>query len=181
MLLHAALLWMTSTSFAGELAGVKMADTLAHPSGTELVLNGMGLREKWWIDVYVGGLYLPAKSSDAKAILASDSPRRVVMDFIYSKVSQAKMIGVFKDGLAKVPEAAAMTEETNQLVSWIDRDVVRGDKVVLDYTPGTGLTFSVNGTAKGTIASKAFADGIFAIFIGPDPASDQLKQGMLGR
>ena len=34
--------------------------------GADLVLNGAGLREKLWIDLYAGGLYLPSKSSDAK-------------------------------------------------------------------------------------------------------------------
>ena len=31
-------------------------------AGTSLMLNGGGLREKLWFDLYVGGLYLEAKN-----------------------------------------------------------------------------------------------------------------------
>ena len=37
----------------------------------DLVLNGLGLREKFVIKVYVGGLYLPAEGSDGARILSS--------------------------------------------------------------------------------------------------------------
>ena len=56
---------------AGELAGVTMPDT-ATVAGSKLMLNGMGLREKFFIDVYVGGLYLPAKTTDASKAIKED-------------------------------------------------------------------------------------------------------------
>ena len=43
---------------AGTLAGVTLPDT-AQVAGKDLVLNGLGLRKKFVIKVYVGGLYLP--------------------------------------------------------------------------------------------------------------------------
>ena len=75
--------------FAGTLAGVKMDDATA-VNGQNLVLNGMGLRKKLFIKVYVGGLYLPAKQSNAATVLATDQPRRMVMHFLYS-VSKNQM------------------------------------------------------------------------------------------
>ena len=40
----------------------------------ELVLNGGGLREKLgFLDLYVGALYLPSKSSDASEIILADN------------------------------------------------------------------------------------------------------------
>ena len=41
--------------------------------GTELMLNGAGVREKLWIDLYAGGLYLTEKSSDANTKRAAPS------------------------------------------------------------------------------------------------------------
>ena len=42
---------------AGTVAGVNMPDTITLNT-QELLLNGMGLREKYWIDIYVAGLYI---------------------------------------------------------------------------------------------------------------------------
>ena len=43
----------------------------------DLVLNGGGLREKYFLDLYVGGLYLVSKSTDADAIIAADAPMAI--------------------------------------------------------------------------------------------------------
>jgi len=43
---------------AVELSGVVLKDQVTAENGETLVLNGAGLREKFWIDVYVGSLYL---------------------------------------------------------------------------------------------------------------------------
>ena len=42
---------------AASLAGVTLPDT-AQVAGTTLVLNGLGLRKKFVVKVYVAGLYL---------------------------------------------------------------------------------------------------------------------------
>ncbi len=49
-----------------------MPDT-AQVNGQQLVLNGLALRKKLFVKVYVAGLYLRAKRRDAAAILAADS------------------------------------------------------------------------------------------------------------
>jgi len=41
---------------AAELAGVIVKDQVTAENGETLLLNGTGLREKFWIDVYVGSL-----------------------------------------------------------------------------------------------------------------------------
>jgi hypothetical protein len=44
------------------VSGVKV-DAKLSIEGQSLVLNGAGTREKMWIDLYVGSLYLPKKST----------------------------------------------------------------------------------------------------------------------
>ena len=53
---------------AGEVAGVKMADTVS-VEGKTLKLNGMGLRKKVVFKVYVAGLYLETPSPAGEAIM----------------------------------------------------------------------------------------------------------------
>jgi hypothetical protein len=67
---------------AGKKEGVTMPDTLS-VAGKNLVLNGMGLREATMlkVDVYVAGLYLEGKSSDAAAIMSSAQVKRIHLVF----------------------------------------------------------------------------------------------------
>jgi Chalcone isomerase-like len=54
------------------LAGVTLPETV-DVERNSLVLNGIGLRKKLFIEVYVGGLYLAAReSSAAKSLVASN-------------------------------------------------------------------------------------------------------------
>ncbi|HEV2719266.1 MAG TPA: chalcone isomerase family protein, partial [Thermoanaerobaculia bacterium] len=76
-------------ALAATLAGVNLEDRTT-VNGQTLVLNGAGLRKKFFIKVYVGGLYLQAKNSNAAAVLGADTPRRMVMHFLYS-VSKDQM------------------------------------------------------------------------------------------
>ena len=48
--------------FAAEVGGVNMPNTLK-ADGTDLVLNGAGTRTKFFIKVYVAGLYLNQKAA----------------------------------------------------------------------------------------------------------------------
>ena len=64
---------------AVEIEGVEIPETdSVVDSKTTLLLNGAGLREKFFIDVYIGALYLQAKTPDAHAILSDDGPARSV-------------------------------------------------------------------------------------------------------
>ncbi|HEY1965075.1 MAG TPA: chalcone isomerase family protein, partial [Acidobacteriaceae bacterium] len=65
---------------AATLAGVTLPDT-AQVGGKTLVLNGLGLRTKMMVKVYVAGLYLEQKSSDPNAIIKADAPKQIIMKF----------------------------------------------------------------------------------------------------
>lgn len=177
-MLIALLLSAFSPAGAGTLAGVTLPDT-AEVGGQSLVLNGMGLREKFFIDVYVGGLYLPAKTGDAEAAIQQDVPKRVVMHFIYDDVPAEKMAATFYEGLEHYPQYAGERASLDQIVAGIP-DMSTGDEIVLDYIPGTGTVLTVNGAARPAIAGKGLSDLLFSLFIGPKPATEALKEGMMG-
>ena len=77
-LLLLSALSLASTSIAATVADVTVADE-ATVGGQKLVLNGVGVREATMlkVKVYVMGLYLPEKSQDAEAIIASDGNKRI--------------------------------------------------------------------------------------------------------
>ena len=76
VLLLAICLNLTSTiAGAAEISGVFIDDQIKTQNGETLLLNGSGLRGKFWVDVYVGSLYLPAKSGDVKTRALAHSAR----------------------------------------------------------------------------------------------------------
>jgi hypothetical protein len=59
-------------------------------------------------------------------------------------------------------------------------DVVKGDEILLTYVPGRGTVVTAKGVEKGIIEGKDFADALFAVWLGPNPAQEDLKRALLG-
>jgi len=175
-------LCLTALSAAAvTVAGVKVNDSTT-VNGQTLVLNGAGVRKKLFIKVYVGALYLPAKQSDAAAILAADTPRQMAMHFVFN-VGRRKIAEAWEEGLeANTPNALAEVKNAfKTLASWME-DMKSSQSIVLTYVPGTGTTVTVNGKVKGTLPGKATADAILATWIGPKPGpGSSFKDAVLGR
>jgi len=171
-----ALLLALSPAHAGELAGVTMPDSV-EVGGQSLVLNGMGLREKFFINVYVGGLYLTAQTTSHESAINDDVPKRITMHFIYNGVGADKMIETYEEGFDATLRAD-VEPEIQEFFGYME-EMNRGDEMILEYVPGTGTTVTIKGQVKGTIANPGFMKLIFTNYIGPK-ANKQLRKGMLG-
>lgn len=172
---------LTSTAQAATLAGVTLPDK-ADANGQSLVLNGLGLRTKLFIKVYVGGLYLPQKEKSAQKVLAADAPRQMLLSFIYD-VSKSQMCDAWSEGLEdNTPNASAEVKKNfTTLCGWMD-GVGKGQKLVLTYLPGEGTRVEVGGKAKGTLPGKPTSDAILATWIGANPAPGKdFKSAVLGQ
>ena len=163
------------------VAGVNLDDHTT-VNGQTLVLNGAGLRKKLFIKVYVGGLYIGAKNSNPQTITGTDSPRRMVMHFLYS-VSKNQMCDAWSEGLEQNTKNASAEVKNGfkTLCDWME-PIPKGNRLVLTYVPGSGTAVEINGKMKGTLPGKATADAILATWIGPDPAPGQdFKNAVLGK
>jgi hypothetical protein len=165
---------------AASLAGVTMPDT-AQVGRTMLVLNGMGLRTKFMVKVYVAGLYLERKSLDPGAIINADAPKQIVMQFLHG-ASKNQMVDGFKDSFNdNAPEASkAVQADVDRFLGALE-PIEKGDQMVFTYVPGAGTNLAVNGKTKLTIAGPAFAPVLFSVWLGPKPPNADLKKGMLGQ
>jgi hypothetical protein len=179
----AVLLFASASTFnlnAASLAGVTLPDTV-QVAGKTLVLNGMGIRTKYMVKVYIGGLYLEQKSSDANAIIKADAPKQIVMKFVHG-ASKSQMTDAYDEGFSNnSPDAMkTMKAEIDQYLGGVDA-VKSGDEMVVTYVPGTGTSMSINGQNKLTIADPKFAPVLFSVWLGPKPPNADLKKGMLGQ
>jgi hypothetical protein len=165
---------------AASLAGVTLPDT-EQVGSTKLVLNGLGLRTKFMVKVYVAGLYLEQKSSDPNAILKADAPMRIVMQFLHG-ASKSQMTDAFDESFRdNSPDAVkTMKPDIDRLLGALE-PVKVGDQMVFTYLPGTGTTFTMNGKDKLTIPGPAFGPVLLSVWLGPKPPNADLKKGLLGQ
>jgi hypothetical protein len=179
LLILAMLMVGATGAWAGELAGVTMPDSVQVGDDT-LVLNGMGLRKKAIIKVYVAGLYLAEKSGDAGSILAADSPRMTRMNFRYG-VKAGQLCNGWEEGLENNTSSptSEVTRQFETLCGYME-DMEKGEEMVYTYQPGKGTTVEAKGMVKGTIEGKPFADALYSCWIGPEPPSKAFKAGLLG-
>ena len=104
-------LFLSSTqSLATEVSGVFIDAESKAENGEILVLNGAGLREIFWVDVYVGSLYLPTASNDVAEILSKPEPWRIQLDFVYKEVAQKKLLDSWREGFEKNQSADTLQQ-----------------------------------------------------------------------
>lgn len=181
MIFPAVSIFTTSPLTAGTLKGVTMEDAI-EVDGQKLVLNGMALRKKFVFKVYVAGLYLPQKEKDAVKILNADQPRRLVMHWLRS-VGTGKINDAWYEGLEdNTPNHSPELKKQFDTMTGMMEKVKDNDLIVFTYLPGKGTEVNVKGKVKGTIEGKAFADALFACWIGPEPGPGEgFKEDLLGK
>ncbi|UCH92395.1 MAG: chalcone isomerase family protein [Candidatus Aminicenantes bacterium] len=166
--------------FAMTYKGVTMEGSI-EVDGQTLVLNGMALRKKFVFKVYVAGLYLPQKETNAEKILGTDGMRHLVMHWVRG-VGTGKINDAWYDGLkANTPNhSPGLKKQFDTLCSYMEK-VKDGDRIVFTYIPGKGTIVEVKGKEKGVIKGKDFADALFACWIGPKPGPGKgFKEDLLG-
>jgi hypothetical protein len=176
VLLTVALLGATAR--AGELAGVTMPDTLS-AGGKTLKLNGLGLRKKSIVKVYVGGLYVETLTQDPEKVLAADEGKAIRMHYVRS-LSKKQITDGFQEGFeANARDKAGQKAAFDQMLALIP-DVKEGDTLTFIYLPGKGTVVQSGNKDLGTFEGKGFADAVFSIWLGPKPPTEDLRKGMLG-
>ncbi|MGB3590106.1 MAG: chalcone isomerase family protein [Nonlabens sp.] len=162
---------------------VKVESTLT-VDGKELILNGAGMREKLWFDLYVGALYLESKESNGATLTAADKPMAITLDITDDLVTQDKMKTAVEDGFDEScsnKERKAIASEINTFIGFFSEKIVKGDHFKIAYMPGKGTMVSKNGKDLGTIKGMNFKKGLFGIWLGDDSVDEDLKDGMLGK
>jgi hypothetical protein len=166
-----------------EVADVELPDRIQLVGdATPLVLNGAGIRKKFFFSIYLASLYLPALSDDAEAILDADQPRRIQMDMLHSKVEKEKLVDAWNEGFAvnHSEKALAPLKERISRFNELFETLVAGDQVQLDYLPAIGTRVVINGKERGVIAGEDFNQALLKIWLGESPVTDSLKRDLLG-
>ena len=169
---------------AAEINGVKFADTVK-VGGSDLKLNGLGMRTKVVFKVYAAGLYLTEKKTTPADVMVARGPRRVTLvmmrDLSSEDFGQAFMTGLNNNlSQAEKSKIVSQISKFGEIFASID-SLKKGDVLHIDWLPGTGTQTELNGKKVGeAVPDLAFYNAILRIWIGDKPADSSLKPALLG-
>lgn len=187
ILLTAAALVVGASALAAPLVihGVKVPET-ASVGGATLQLNGAGTRYKGPFKVYVGDLYTSKKVGSLEELVAAPGPKRLTMTFLREIEA-----GPFGKLLTRGVEDNVSKAEISKLVPGlirmgdiftVNKVLVPGDVITLDWIPGTGMVVTAKGQVQGEpFKEPEFFKAIMSIWFGHSPADWKLKDAMLGK
>ena len=180
-LLLTGLLFSPLTS-AREIGGIDLPETVQLAAGTPpLVLNGAGIRKKFFFKIYVAGLYLPSRQTTTEVILDMPGPKRVHMHFLYKEVERDKLVTGWQEGFENNLETSEFEKVASRLAKFnqLFRTMHRGDVIDLDYQPEEGTQVLFNGELQGRIEGDDFYAALLQVWLGQQPADADLKTALL--
>ena len=149
--------------------------------GQTLVLNGAGVREKLWIDLYAAGLYVDQKTKDANVVLEGDKPVALKLHIVSKLISSDKMVEAVTDGFENSTNGntAPIQPQIDKILGFFKEDIKKDDVFDLVYVPSRGVVAYKNGQEKGVVKGKEFKKALFGIWLSNRPADDDLKKNLL--
>jgi hypothetical protein len=173
---------ITSLANAKEIAGVNLPDIL-ELGGAKLVLNGAGVRTKFFIDLYVAGLYLEQKSHNAEKIIEADEPMAIRLHIVSSKITSEKMEKATREGFVKATggNVAPIKGQIENFISVFRDQINENDVYDLVYAPNKGVEVYKNAAHSSLTPGLDFKQALFAIWLSEKPAQRSLKKKMLGK
>ncbi len=173
-----------TTVAAPKLAAVRLAPTV-QVGGQTLRLNGKGTRYRAVVRVYDIGLYATTKFGSVEELAAAAGPKR--LHIITLRELTGDMLGV---AMVQGMQDNAPPGERIKLIAHMDRlsrifgaepSVPAGTSLTIDYLPGRGTAFFLNGEQKGEmVTDPTYFTAIARIWLGPKPADANLKDSLLG-
>jgi len=109
-----------------------------------------------------------------KALQTGDFKKEVVLKFMRN-LSQSRIQEGMRESLA-----GAEPKVLDQFISYFP-EVKEGQECVLRWAPGGTVEAVMAGQAKPPIASPAFAERLFGLYVGPRPIQDDIKAGVVAR
>lgn len=162
--------------------GVDVPDTYTAVD-TELKLNGAGTRSKWFMDLYVGGLYVPQAANDGAAVINADEPQAITLHIISDMITSERMTEATLEGFESSTggNTAPVKAEIDRFMNVFKEEIKEGDVFDLVYLPGEGVKVLKNGQKKDLVGGLEFKKALFGIWLSDKPAQEDLKEKMLGQ
>lgn len=166
--------------------GIKVNTSIKVKDGdskTKLVLNGAGVRDKMWINLYVQALYLITPSNDAQKILDSDETIATRLHMTSSLVTKKKLIDTIDEGITKSykGDLSTIRERLDMFMAFFVDEIEKEGYVDMVYSSQTQKTaVYINKKFVGEIPGKDFRKALFGIWLEEKCVDKTLKKRLLG-
>ncbi len=158
---------------------IKVRDT---GGKTKLVLNGYGIRDKMWINLYVQALYLTKKTNNPDEILDSDETIATRLYVTSSLVTREKLIKAIEEGVEKSykGDISLIRERLDKFMSLFESVTEKG-YVEFVYSKEDLKTYVfINDKLTGEIEGLDFRRALFGIWLEEKAVDRTLKKRLLG-
>ncbi|MGM9481002.1 chalcone isomerase family protein [Roseateles sp. NT4] len=159
-------------------------DSTAQLGGSTLQLNGKGTRVRLVFKAYDMGLYTTKHVGTAAELLALQGPKR--LQFTALRELPGTDLGrLFLRGISDNTPAAQLTRHTLATTRLIEvfsgkAKLMPGDTFTMDFVPGKGTQFYIQGQAQGEpIGDDEFFVMVLKIWFGESPADANLRDALL--
>ncbi len=173
---------IVTTVFAQIPVGRTVMEYEVDYEGTTLKMNGAGVRSMLFIELYSGGLYLQEKSSDPIAIAYDDETMAIRIKITSKLIKRETMLSAIEEGFEKATEGKTgpLKDRIAKIRDYYAKPIKKGDLLELVYIKDKGIVCYMNSKELGVIEGQDFKFALFKIWLGENPASENLKKGMLG-
>lgn len=172
---------MSISAMAVNIVGVDVKENIV-VADKKMILNGVGVRKKFFFKLYVGSLYLSKKTMDGKVIVEGRGNMTIKLNIISKLITSAKLKEALEDGFATVePEKMELIKDKLKTFTGIfeDGQVKNGDVFTFNYIDGNVKTYK-NGKYLLTTEGQDFKEALFGIWLGDRAIDKDLKTEMLG-
>jgi hypothetical protein len=165
-----------------KVSGIAVPSTYSL-EGKNLQLNGAGVREKYFIDLYVGALFLTSKSKDEKAIVNADETMAMKIYIVSGLITKEKMEEAIRDGFKKSTggKMDAYKSKIDAFVKAVSEDIKKGVVYDITYSPEQKkIRVYKDKVLKTEIDGLDFKRVLLSIWLGTNPVDNDLKESLLG-
>jgi len=158
----------------------------AQLAGSTLQLNGKGTRVRVVFKAYDMGLYTPKRVATPAELLALPGPKRLQFTALRD-LSGTDLGRLFLRGMSDNTPAAQLTRHTLATTRLIEvfsgkPKLVSGDTFAMDFIPGKGTQFYIQGQPQGEpVGDDEFFTLVLRIWFGESPADPLLRDALLGQ
>jgi len=153
--------------------------------GTRLQLNGSGTRFRSIFKVYDMALYTTRKVGTPEELLALPGPKK--LQFTALRELPGTDLGrLFVKGMSENSTREQSTRHTLSTTRLIEifsgkSKLVPGDSFAMEYVPGKGTQFVIQGQPQGEpVGDAEFFGMVLGIWFGSSPVDRPLKDALLG-
>lgn len=149
---------------------------------TVLELNGAGVREKFFMDLYACALYVKQKTKSSEEVINNDSHTAIKIQIISGLITSKKMTDAVEEGFKNATggKTKPIRKEIDEFKKVFSKEEIQKEDIYdIIYVPGKGTVIFKNGKIQPIIKGLEFKKALFGIWLCNKPADKDLKKDLL--